>query len=101
MPAGSPLRHALFPDDHFFNEGFTIDFESVEVNAGDDLLSGLRVLSIPVRFVCTASQQQTFQRLASSDIPHTALQNWYSHLLREQVVDPQTDAMLTARIGAT
>src|SRR6478672_1613428 len=91
----------LFANDHFLDEGLTIDFKSVEINSRRDLLASLCILSVPIRFVSPASQQLTLQRLASSSIPNTALQNRHSYLLRKQIVDPQTNAVLTSRIGAS
>jgi len=98
MPAG-PFQEVseLLSDYHFLDEGFAIDFESIQVDTRRYVFSSLGIPAVPVGLVSAAGQQQTFYCLASSDAP-TALQNGHSNLLRQQVVDPQAYAMLTSRI---
>ena len=46
-------------------------------------------------------QQQVLERLATSSVPSTALQDRHSYQLCQQVVDPQTNAVLTSGIRAS
>ena len=91
------MSKLLLSHDHFLDERLTVDLESVQVDTRRHVIAGLRIFSIPVRLVLAARQQLILYRLAPSDAS-TALQNRHSYLLGQQIVNPQTYAVLTTRI---
>ena len=97
LPVRAFKSPRLLPYDQFLDENLAIDFQSVEVDARGNVLSSLRVLPIPVREVLVARQLYSIQRLAAGSVP-TTLQKWHRNQLRQQIVNPQTNAVQTSGI---
>ena len=91
----------LLACDHLLYKNLSVHFELVQVNPRSNVFAGLGVFAIPVGDVLTARQEQVLDRLASSSITASALQHRHSYQLRQQIVDPQSDAVYSSRIRAS
>jgi len=93
----------LFSDDHLFYKHLAVNFKSKEVDPRRHIRTRLGRFPVPIRDVFTgaAGQQQIFKRLAAPRVSNTALQYRHRNQLCQQVVYPQTNAVLPSRINAT